>query len=417
MTAAPRFDPSLLGLKPRAPVLFGVPAPAPALVERPMAAAPGRTRIWELSKHLHCSIIGTCLSTAELKQILGKTGMIAPGATEHDLHHQGVLLAGRQDGAGKLLHKALDKRHRVTLNQFDKATSVAEIRALWRDAVQRGDIPGAYWAALTHGAATDALVREVFGEVHMLSHLVGAANRADIRRLSALEAENAALQEKLRRQEAQLCHGIAARDAKISDLGAALARRLAETTQDVAPAGEQDMLERLAGDLERRLGVETQRRAAAAQRAEALAEMLRRECLLREAAEQREAALCAELEAVEASLGDDAEAAVALDGRALLYVGGRPAQLGNLRDLSERLGATFLHHDGGVEDRTGLLAGLVSRADIVMFPVDCVSHEAALAVKRLCRQAGKPFLPLRSAGLGSFYAALAGLDAGSAALA
>jgi hypothetical protein len=105
---------------------------------------------------------------------------------------------------------------------------------------------------------------------------------------------------------------------------------------------------------------------------------------------------------------------VALDGVTVLYVGGRPAQLGHLRDLGQRLGASFLHHDGGVEDRTGLLAGLVSRADIVMFPVDCISHEAALSVKRLCRQAGKPFLPLRSAGLGSFFAALAGLDAGMA---
>ncbi len=412
MTAAPRFDPSLLGLKPRAPVLFGVPAPA--LVERPMAAEPGRTRIWELSKHLHCSIIGTCLSTAELKQILGKTGMVTPGASEHDLHHQGVLLAGRSDGAGKLLHKALDKRHRVTLNQFDKAASVDAIRALWRDAVQRGDIPGAYWAALTHGAATDALVREVFGEVHMLSHLVGAANRADIRRLSALEAENAVLQDKLRRQEAQLRDGIVARDAKIRDLSAALARRLAETTREAAPAEDQDTLERLAGDLERRLGVEAQRRSAATQRAEALAEALRRERALRDAAERREAALQAELDAVEASLDTEPAATVALEAVTLLYVGGRPAQLGHLREASAKLGADFLHHDGGVEDRTGLLAGLVSRADVVMFPVDCVSHEAALAVKRLCRQAGKPFLPLRSAGLGSFIAALAGLDAGAA---
>ena len=50
---------------------------------------------------------------------------------------------------------------------------------------------------MTHPAATDALVREIFGEVHMLSHLVGAANRADIRRLADLEAENDRLRAKL----------------------------------------------------------------------------------------------------------------------------------------------------------------------------------------------------------------------------
>jgi hypothetical protein len=73
------------------------------------------------------------------------------------------------------------------------------VRALWADAVRRGEIPGAYWATLTHPAATQAIVREAFGEVHMLSHLVGAANRADIRRLCQLEAENAALQARLDR--------------------------------------------------------------------------------------------------------------------------------------------------------------------------------------------------------------------------
>ena len=90
----------------------------------------------------------------------------------------------------------------------------------------------------------------------------------------------------------------------------------------------------------------------------------------------------------------------------MLYVGGRTDKLGHLRASSERLGARFLHHDGGVDDRSGLLGGLVSRADVVMFPVDCVSHEAVGTVKRLCRQMSKPFVPLRSTGMGSFVAAL-----------
>ena len=48
----------------------------------------------------------------------------------------------------------------------------------------------------------------------MLSHLVGAANRADIRRLRQLEAENAELQAKIERQQHQLRDAIIARDAK-----------------------------------------------------------------------------------------------------------------------------------------------------------------------------------------------------------
>src|SRR5262249_47296910 len=135
----------------------------------------------------------------------------------------------------------------------------------------------------------------------------------------------------------------------------------------------------------------------------------------RDAAEQRERALREELDAIEASIAPtghdtprshDDTAAPSLAGLALLYVGGRPGPLPRLREVAAQLGAEFLHHDGGVEDRSGMLAGLVSRAHVVMFPVDCVSHEAVALVKRLCRQGGKPYLPLRSAGIGSFVAAI-----------
>jgi len=74
--------------------------------------------------------------------------------------------------------------------------------------------------------------------------------------------------------------------------------------------------------------------------------------------------------------------------------------------LTEECGASFLHHDGGIDDRGGLLASQVARADRIYFPVDCVSHNAVVVAKRLARQLGKRYLPLRSAGLTSFVLAL-----------
>jgi hypothetical protein len=38
--------------------------------------------------------------------------------------------------------------------------------------------------------------------------------------------------------------------------------------------------------------------------------------------------------------------------------------------------------------------------------VDCINHDAANAVKALCRQSGKRFIPLRSASITSLLAAL-----------
>jgi hypothetical protein len=427
MTATLRLDPWTLHLRNgtadalRGRTLGALPPRMiePELDER-LSRVSRRTKIWELSGHLHCSIVGTCLSTGELRQVLSKAGMAVDGATDHDLHGQGVLLANLRDGRGKLLHKALDKRHRLVIGRFEKAKTIDEVRRLWREGVKQGDVPGGYWAALTHPATNDALIRDLFGEVHMLSHLVGAANRADIRRLSALEAENAALREKLVRQQDHLRDGITARDARIRELGNLLAGRIADqAAQPEGSASNEAALSELIASLEKRLRSEANRRAAVEERLARANDELARERAQRSALEQRECALSEELEAFEAGFEPQAgngQSATpsSLAGLTLLYVGGRTDKLGHLRASSERLGARFLHHDGGVDDRSGLLGGLVSRADVVMFPVDCVSHEAVGTVKRLCRQMSKPFVPLRSTGMGSFVAALSRMPVPSA---
>ncbi len=374
-----------------------------------------RTKIWEFSQNLHCSIIGTCLSTGELRQTLTRLGLAQTDWTDHDLHHKAVSLAAKHDQAAKLLHKALDRRHKLPVSQFSKARTEAELTALWRDAVKRGDIPGAYWAVLTHPATTQALVRLVFGEVHMLSHLVGAANRADIRRLCDLEQRNAELEAKLARQQEALHSAVVSRDASIRDLRESLRQRLTEEAPVAAGDGSR-ALHALVADLEKRLTAENRRRVAVEARLSAVREELTREQATRAAVAADAVSLRRELAAAEAELQPEMrEASWRMDGLAVLYVGGRPNQIAHLRALSEGRGAELLHHDGGVEHHQDLLAGLTSRADIVLFPVDCVSHDAALTVKRLCRQMDKRYVPLRSASATSFLAALRGCGVTEAA--
>ena len=91
-----------------------------------------------------------------------------------------------------------------------------------------------------------------------------------------------------------------------------------------------------------------------------------------------------------------------LSGKTLLYVGGRTNQVPMLRRLAEERGADLLHYDGGLAESAQSLAILTSRADAVLFPVDCVSHSAAKMVKRMCKQLGKSYFPLRRSGLASF---------------
>ena len=282
---------------------------------------------------------------------------------------------------------------------------------MWRDAVRRGEIPGAYWATLTHPATTAAVIRDAFGEVHMLSHLVGAANRADIRRLCQLEAENADLHARLDRQQVALRDAVVTRDACIRDLRQALAQRIA--AEPAVPGDDGPVLRPLIADLERRLHGETRRNAALAEKLAAASAALAEERAARDAAEQAAATLRCELDAAaRAVLGERNEggaemvAEPRLDGVTVLYVGGRPNQVAHLRAAAEQSGAAFLHHDGGIEHHLNLLAGLTSQATLVVFPVDCISHHAAHLVKQSCRQMGKRFMPLRSSSATSLLIAL-----------
>ena len=151
--------------------IVGVQAPrSKPLFEVDATVEKRRRRIWEISGHLHCSIIGTCLTTTELRQIFLK--MQLPGVhkeTDHELHVRAMLAAGKRELASKLLQKALDRRHRSAITQFNRAQDAEGVRALWSNAVQRAEIPGGYWAVLTHPQSTEDLARQVFGEVHMLS--------------------------------------------------------------------------------------------------------------------------------------------------------------------------------------------------------------------------------------------------------
>ena len=76
---------------PRGPMvskLFDLSALPPRLLVRDVPELPPavarRSKIWEFSTHLHCSIIGTCLSVGELRHILKKFGMVTQGCSDHE---------------------------------------------------------------------------------------------------------------------------------------------------------------------------------------------------------------------------------------------------------------------------------------------------------------------------------------------
>lgn len=410
--------PPLIKLDRRTDVLLRTPA----LCDVASPQTPRRSRIWELAETLHCSIIGTCLSNAELRHALARLGVNGiEAADDHELHVVGVMLAGRRDAGAKLLQRALDRRHAIAIKQYAKARDEDALRQLWDASMRSGDIPGAYWALLSHAAATEAIVKKAFQDVHMLSHLVGAANRADIRRLRQLEEEKGALTEKLHRQQQQLRDGFTSRDETIRQLNKLLAdhHSAGEPAANPADCREEDGARRVIADLNRKLGQETTRRERLEQRLNAMSDGMRTLEASFQAVQGERDALRREIESLEDHIAGllqpatgDGEAALDLSNRTILYVGGRPNQIPQLKALVERTGARFLHHDGGIEHSSSLLPGLISRADVLLFPIDCISHDAVATLKRLCRQLEKPYLPLRAASLATLASSLAGINRG-----
>jgi hypothetical protein len=357
----------------------------------------------------HCSIIGTCLTMAELRRIVVRiAGESARKMNDHDIHAAGVRYASTDGLPTKLITKALDEKHASVVRKLSTAEDEAVLRNYWANARQDGMIEGAYWAIATHPLASEAFFNAVFGDVHMLSHLVGASNRADIKKLILLTADKEHLTDELASAQRQMRDGWSRRDRELQILRQMLAER-SSPFDDHDGMDERDVinaLKKTIAQFEKRL----QARSARIRSLERMADDLRRErdAILQEVTKVRglNQALLADLAEMERSPDDPDHSLPDLQGRTVLYVGGVSKGVKFVRSAVERTGAAFLHHDGGQEQATVLLRGLVSRADVILLALDFVSHDAAVICKNLCSQQQKPFMPLSHAGVGSVMRAL-----------
>ncbi len=405
-------------------------APVVAIAGGTMGATTGRAsaaprerrrRLWELPNSWQCSVVGTCLRLGDLRRTAVRLALYAgvERMTDYELHGHYVHEAKTDGRVARLLQKMLDTEHEGALRRFSRCRDAADLTRAWEEAVEKGEVAGAYWAAMTHPALDEALETRLFGEVHMMSHLAGASHRGEMRAAATATRERDGLAEKLRRAEADRLQAITSRDAEIDRLARALAD--AERRAEAADA-EAERLATLVDPVEaakRRAAVdEAEMRIAQLERdvaekaraiAAAAAEGLRlhdenRELLMELArAERALQAVAPEGPEIETEIGVD------LAGRRILYVGGRKSTVSHAKRLVERCNGCLLHHDGGLEQSVAELESTLRGADAVVFPVDCVSHNAMSCVKRLCERRAMPFRALRSSGLGSLVDVLGDL--------
>ncbi len=371
-----------------------------------VAGKPGRRRLWEIYSGWHCAIVGTCLSLADLRRLAVKLGYRVedPDRTDLKLHMRFVQDAGKDGRSSKLLTKLLDKRHETTIRKFRSFKTRDEVLEAWNEALAEGDIPGPFWAAMSHPCLDRDLGVLLYGDVHMLSHLVGSTNRAELARVQAIETMSRQLEARIERDAARHREKLAQRDVDIAALmdevttlrGQLAAKHYQSPDACAATVSQLGAKDDLisAENRELRTSLES-----------ANAEVARLTSQLNEARQEVRSIEAALTEETEADSGIGAHGPD-LDGRRILYVGGRHAHLPTLRRIAAQWGAELDHHDGGLERSIDALAAAVAKADVVVFPIDCVSHSATSKAKTLCRQTMKPFIPVRSSGIASFVVGL-----------
>ena len=366
-----------------------------------------RRHIWELMNDCHCAVIGTCLTLSDLRALARKLQVqTIPGySIDYQLHGFFVKEATNASKAAKMLDKRLNKRYALSIRKARNMCSEGELSEYWTEALDTGEIPGPYWAILSHPAATKKLSEKMFADVHMLSHMIGASNRADIRRLRVIEEQIANAEDRINRQQRQHTQTLAERDQAVDKLRSKIRSIELSTSETVTTKRNNICRCGTIPDLNNEISYLTKNNKAkntiidkATERIEQLETLvyaLRKENISMELAITKN--------------GKDNlnKSHFDLNGLHILYVGGRQQTVLRLRTLVAGWNGKLTHHDGGIERSIDELANVLMRADAVVFPTDCVSHAAAKAVKRLCNQTMKPFIPLRTSGIASFIASLA----------
>jgi len=370
----------------------------PALAPSPAAEPSRRRRIWDLPHTCHCPLVGVGLPLGVLRKIVGKAAGGKVLADDYEIHVGAVSECGNRNRLSEAVQKELERRYAGMIQRFRTARDAAALEALWTAAVASGDVPGPFWAGLSHPQCTPELQERMCRDLHMIQHQAGAATRADINRLQALEQANAVQARELARLQQrsaawqaerhaeQETHAAAMMQLRAQLVGrdsvlASLRQQLEELHATIPGLATRERLARQLSDTEQRVHeLRVELAAARTQAAEARSAA--------QASPAMPAAATAAAGATAVRAGTTAQR-ITLHGplaERVLCVGGRAGNVAGYRSVIEETGAEFLHHDGGLEDNVARLESSMAAADLVICQTACISHSAYWRVKDFCKR-------------------------------
>ena len=335
-----------------------------------------RRRVWELSQASHCPLVGVTLPLNALRRLVERVTGGRLLHDDYDIHVGAVSECALRNPLSEALQKELERRYAADVARFRAARTTQEVGELWAQAVAAGNVPGAFWAGLTHARCTPELEQQMCRDIHMVQHQAGACVRADMDKYNALVADNARLGRELARAQGR-CQALTQEKTVQAERHEQqlMATRAALIAKDTDIHHLRTELAQLRAEVPE---LETRKRLA-----NRLAQMEEREAALRAQVtalkEERDAALAAQAAAVvqprPTAPAAPVEVPVRLFNRSVLCVGGRSGSVPVYRNVIEGVGAQFAHHDGGLEDSAGQLDASLAAADLVICQTGCVSHD------------------------------------------
>jgi len=364
----------------------------------PLSTGSRRRRLWDLAHQCHCPVVGVCLALDTLRRLVNKALGGKALADNYEVHVGAVAECSHRNRLSELLQSELDTRYFREIQCFKTAKATKAVADLWTAAVRKGDVAGAFWAALTHPRCDVVLQEVLCRDMHMLQHQAGASVRIDIAKFSSLLDENTILARELAKVQERSTRLITEKSSEVERLSAQLMQLRAELV------GRDSRIAFLSEDLVALkaaipgfdAGVRLQR---------TVEQMTARQSELeRQNTELRQKLLSAtkSLEARQSQATHAARTDVAkrpdlrtspitlhLNHKTVLCVGGRSGSVASYRDVIERVGGRFAHHDGGLEDSSHILDASLAAADLVICQTGCISHNAYWKVKDFCKRTGK----------------------------
>lgn len=360
-----------------------------------------RKKLSDIESYLHCSIIGTCLTAKDARDLLQESSAEdVSGYSDYAVHSLIINETKSLSRLANRINKKLDCKHIIDIHRTNKLESEESLLEYWDHYFKSGNIPGAYWALMSHPNCSLDFKKQIFGEVHMLSHSVNENEITSRQRVKKLELELSSERESFKeyrdknsriyKENRELKLEVKSQHEELEIMTIKYKELLKQEDSNITI---------FTSSVHKRLEISEQRNIYLEDKVEKLKEDL--------LALQEYNTILSKLKdkfvkpenrenEVEEEIYED------LNEQMVLLVGGRPAMVPHCKEIVQNMNGKFNYHDGGREQSALTLRSLALKADIIICALDCVSHDATRCVKKICGGADQKIIMLKKSGLSTF---------------